>query len=321
MRILVGVVILIIAAAILLPQFLFTVDETQYVVVTRFGEVQRIETEPGLKTKAPFIDTATVLDKRLLRVDVPPSSFPDIENQFLEIDAYVRYRIVDPRLFRERLGTTVEASSRISQTVIAELRAAIGQRARFQIIGGNISVNDQGLTVVTPLLTDDGIPVREDITRQVTAGADARVKGQGFGIEIVEVRIKRADFPAATEENIFARMRTERDVQAQRLRAEGEEEFLTRTANVDRQVAIIGAEAEERALTLRGEGEGEAINILAEALEQDPELFEFLRTLEAYKAFLSENSTVVLNADSDLFKFLQGSTPVVNAVPTPTPAP
>lgn len=140
----------------------------------------------------------------------------------------------------------------------------------MQIIGGNITVNDQGLTVVTPLLTADGIPVREDITRQVTAGSDARVKAQGFGLEIVDVRIKRADFPQATEENIFARMRTERDVQAQRLRAEGEEEFLTRTSNVDRQVAIINAEAEERALTLRGEGEAEAIRILAVALEQAP---------------------------------------------------
>lgn len=164
---------------------------------------------------------------------------------------------------------------------------------------------DGGVSVVEPIVEADGVATREAITRRVRDRSDALVQGQAFGVQILDVRIKRADFPAATEESVFARMRTEREVQAQRLRAEGEEEFLTITADVSRRVEVIAAEAEEASNRLRGEGEGEAIGILAEALERDPELFSFLRSLEAYREFLQENSTLVLNANSDLFRFLQ----------------
>ena len=155
--------------------------------------------------------------------------------------------------------------------------------------------------------TADGIPTREAITRLVRDRSDQRVKAPAndFGIEIVDVRIKRADFPEAIQEDVFARMRTERDVQAQRLRAEGEEEFLSRTADVNRRVEIIAADADKASNTLRGDGEGQAIRILAVALEQDPEFFGFRRSLEAYKAFFVGQTTVVLSADSPLFKYLQ----------------
>ena len=306
MRVLVPLAILIIAAVIVGPQTLYTVDETQFVVITRFGEVQRVIEAPGLNVKTPFIDQVNVLDSRILRVDVPPSSMPDVENQFLDIDAYARYRITDPRSFREVLLNEISAAARISNIVVAELRAEIGQRNRTDIIGGNLVAGvESGVSAVEPILEADGTPARESITRRVRDLADARVRGQAFGIEILDVRIKRADFPAATEESVFARMRTEREVQAQRLRAEGEEEFLTITADVSRRVEVIAAEAEETSNRLRGEGEGEAIGILAEALERDPELFSFLRSLEAYRKFLQENSTLVLNANSDLFRFLQ----------------
>lgn len=305
MKVIIPVIVFLVAALILVPQVLFTVDETQSVIITRFGEVRRVIDTPGLNTKSPFIDAVSVLDKRLLRVDVPPSSMPDVENQFLDIDAYVRYRIVDPRSFREVLLNEISAGARISNLVIAELRSEIGRSNRSQIIGGKPSLDGTGLAIVEPLLDESGEFTREAITRRVRERADARVKEQRFGVEIVDVRIKRADFPAATEENVLTRMRTERDVQAQRLRAEGEEVFLTLTADVIRRVEVIGAEADETSSKLRGEGEGEAIRILADALEQDPELFSFLRSLEAYKLFLQDNSTLVLNADSALFKFLQ----------------
>ncbi|MDE2765626.1 MAG: protease modulator HflC [Chloroflexota bacterium] len=306
MRILAPIVALIIAVVIVGPQTFYTVDETQFVVITRFGEVQRVIQAPGLNVKAPFIDQVNVLDSRILRVDVPPSSMPDVENQFLDIDAYARYRIIDPRSFREVLLNEINAASRISNIVIAELRAEIGQRNRTEIIGGRLGASAAGtISVVEPILDANGTAAREAITRRVRDRSDALVQGQAFGVQILDVRIKRADFPAATEESVFARMRTEREVQAQRLRAEGEEEFLTITADVSRRVEVIAAEAEEASNRLRGEGEGEAIGILAEALERDPELFSFLRSLEAYKQFLQENTTLVLNANSDLFRFLQ----------------
>tara|TARA_B100000029_G_scaffold516101_1_gene626895 strand:+ start:1690 stop:2679 length:990 start_codon:yes stop_codon:yes gene_type:complete len=307
MRLIIALIALVVILVVGVPQVFYTVDQTQYVVITRFGEVQGVEREPGLKIKAPFVDQVNVIDKRLLRVDVPPSSMPDVENQFLDIDAYVRYRIVDPRSFREVLLNEISAGSRISNIVVAELRSDIGKRLRSEIIGGRLSETVDGISNVEPLLSSDGQFTREAITSRVRVRADQRAKEQNFGVEIVDVRIKRADFPAATEENVLTRMRTERDVQAQRLRAEGEEEFLTLTADVNRRVEIIRAEAEETSNRTRGEGEAEAISILAEALEEDPELFSFLRSLESYKAFLSSNSTLVLSSDSELFRYLQGA--------------
>ena len=312
------VVVVLIGTAVVGPQFFFTVDETQHVVITRFGEVQRIVSTPGLKTKAAFVDTVNVLDKRILRVDVTPISMPDQDNQFLEIDAYARYRIIDPKKFIEKLRDETTAASRIGQIVISQLRSEIGNKKQPEIIGGQLVEIREDRTVVDPLLEDDGTATRAAITRRVRDSSDQVVKSpeNDFGIEIVDVRIKRADYPAATEENIFNRMRSKRAVLADGLRAEGDEEFLTRTAIVDRQVEVIRAEADEESNQLRGEGEGEAIRILAQALEQDPELFSFLRSLEAYRAFLGGRTTAVLTADSDLFQYLQSPD-----APTPTPTP
>ena len=281
--------------------FLFTVDQTQHVVVTRFGEVQRVVSEPGLNIKLP-VDNVTRLDKRLLRIDVPPASMPDKDSQFLNVDAYVRYRITGPRAFREQLVNEPQAAQRIGSIVIAELRAEIGLRGRAEIIGGQI-IDQMDGTVLVEATTINGVASRESITLIVKERSQARVKGLGVVIE--DVRIKRADFPQAVEANVFNRMRTERAVQANRLRAEGEQEYLSRIADVDRQVEIIRAEAEQASRQLRGEGEGEAISILAQALGEDAEFYSFLRSLTAYKQILTDRATVVLPADSNLFQYLQ----------------
>ena len=309
MKLLVPLLILIIAAVIVVPQALYTVDETQYVVVTRFGEIQTVVRSPGLKLKAPFVDTANVLDKRILRIDVTPTSMPDQDNQFLEVDAYVRYRIEDPRKFITRLRTETTANSRIQQIVIAALRDEIGRSTQPEIIGGRLIGIQEDRTDVEPLVNEQGVATRAAIVGRALATANQVVKSaeNDYGVDIVDIRIKRADFPPATEENIFNRMRTERSVQAQRLRAEGEELYRERIADVDRQVEIIAAQADEAANRLRGEGEGEAIRILAEALEQDPEFFAFRRSLEAYRAVLGDQATLVLPANSDLFRYLQSS--------------
>ena len=308
MKLLVPLLVLIIAAVIVVPQALYTVDETQFVVVTRFGEIQTVVRSPGLKVKAPFVDTANVLDKRILRIDVTPTSMPDQDNQFLEVDAYVRYRISDPRQFIERLRTESGANATIQQIVIAALRDEIGRSTQPQIIGGRLTGIEEDRTVVEPLVNDQGVPTRAAIVARALVTANEVVKSENFGVDIVDIRIKRADFPDATQENIFTRMRTERSVQSQALRAEGEELYRERIADVDRQVEIIAAQADETADRLRGEGEGEAISILAEALEQDPEFFAFRRSLEAYRTVLGAQTTLVLPADSDLFRYLQSST-------------
>jgi membrane protease subunit HflC len=301
-------ILVIIVVVIVGSQALFVVDQTQFGVVTRFGEIQRTLREPGLKVKAPFIESVSRFDKRLLRIDVPTESMPDRDQQFLEIDAYVRYRINDPRKFLERLRDEFTAADRIGRIVISELRRVVAGSDRTEIIGGIAQSQPDGTLIVIPNRTTQGVDTREALTREVLAGSNAVVGSieNDFGIDIVDVRIKAADFPGTVEQTVFNRMRTERDVQAQRLRAEGAEQNLTITTDVDRQVTIVLAEADRTANSLRGEGEAEAIRILAEALEQDPEFFAFRRSLEAYTNFLTKKSTIVLSSENDLFQYLEG---------------
>ena len=285
---------------------LYTVDETQHAVITRFGNVQREISTPGLKFKSP-LETITRFDKRLLRINVPTAAMPDKESQFLEIDAYVRYIIVDPRAFLETLRDQDTASSRIGNLAIAALRAEVGLRDRRDIVGGDpISLAD-GTIIVTPRVNESGTKAREEMRNKVLE----RVKSTAeldFGVTIRDLRIRRSEFPSAAEASVYQRMRTERAVQAQKLRAEGEEQYLTITADVDRAVRVILAEAEQEANKLRGEGEAEAISVLADALEKDPEFFAFRRSLETYSKALQEGTTIVLSSESDLFGYL--SSPV-----------
>ena len=304
----------IIAAAVIIliviSQTFFTVDERQSVVVKRFGAIQRVIQNPGLNIRLPFgvfgADEVVRLDKRLLHIDVPTATMPDRDKQNLEIDAYVRYRIVDPKKFVETLTSEFTASSRLGNIVISEIRREVARSPRQDVIGGEVKETLDPETqviirTVTPLTSRGGM------LKRVTASSNAVVNStaNNFGVTIVDVRIKAADFPRATEESIFTRMRSEREVQAKRLRAEGEQESLIIRADVDRQITVILAEAERDANKLRGEGEAEAISILAGALEQDPEFFAFRRSLQAYQAFLTEGSTALLSADSDLFQYLE----------------
>lgn len=301
-------IVVIVLGGIVASQALFVVDQTQYGVVTRFGEIQRIVKQPGLQTKMPLVETVTRFDKRLLRIDVPAESMPDREQQFLEIDAYVRYRITDPRKFLERLRDEFTAADRIGRIVMSELRRVVAGSDRTEIIGGIAQSQADGTLIVTPNKTTEGVYTREALTKQVLRDSNTVIgsSDSDFGIKIVDVRIKAADFPGTVEQTVFNRMRTERAVQGQRMRAEGEEQHLTITTDVDRQVAIILAEADRSANTLRGEGEAQAIKILADALESDPEFFAFRRSLEAYSNILPKKTTVVLSSENDLFKYLEG---------------
>ena len=282
---------------------MYTVDETEYVVITRFGEGQRPVTSPGLKFKSP-VETVVRFDNRLLRIDVPQRTMPDMEKQNLEIDAYVRYKIVDPKQFLLSLRDESTAGLRIGNLAIGALRGEIGLRERQDIIGGQKAIREDGTVTVTPRVTEDGTPSREAMMQIVLANIK-KDSEEEFGVEIVDVRLQRADFPTTAEDSVYKQMRTERSVLAQKLRAEGEEEYLTVTADVDKQVRVILANAERDANILQGEGEAQAIGILAEALAQDEEFYAFRRSLEAYANFFKENTTVVLSADSDLFKYLE----------------
>ena len=260
----------------------YTVDETEFVVITRFGEVQRGIVSPGLKFKSP-VESVVRFDKRLLRIDVPVASMPDRDSQFLEIDAYIRYRIRDPKVFLQNLRDEFTAGQRIGSLAISAIRDEVGVRDRKDIIGGDPITQADGTIIVRPRETEEGNPSRAEMMQLVLQGLRESTEEQ-WGVEVVDVRIKRADFPTAAEASVFDRMRSERSVQAQRLRAEGEEQFLTITADVSRRVRVIRAGADRDANILSGEGEAQAVQIFARVLGSGairPEALDVLEALEA----------------------------------------
>lgn len=309
MRNLVIAGVLVILALIIITQSLFVVQETEQVVVTRFGDVQSVHTSPGLYLKAPFVDSVINYDRRLLRIDAPPSQFLDRDINILEIDVYGRFRINDPRAFLQTLTTEENARSILAQRINSSLRAEVAERSREEIIGGDVELDESG----EPVTDDEGnsrvqpTNSRTELLEDVIAAVQANLAQEdpSFGVEMIDIRIKRADFPQEVAGRIFERMRSDREKISRRLRAEGEEEARTRRAAADRDVEVILAGADRDASRLRGDGEAQAISILAESLNKDPEFFSFRRSLDAYKAFLNQRTTVILSSDAPIFRFLQ----------------
>ena len=274
-------VLAIILTGILGPQAFFVVDETQTAIVTRFGNPKQAISTPGLKVKTPFVDTVTYFDKRRKLFDAPPASLLTLDKKRLVIDVYAITRVVDPLTFFRRVRTEQGSVTASIPIISSELRNEIAQDDQSEIISTN----------------------REEIMGKVTDSTTPLLSE--FGIAVVDVRVKRVDFPPEIAPNIYARMNAERKRIADRERAEGDERALEVTATADKDATIIRSEAEKEAARIRGDGEAEAIRVFAEALERDPEFYVFHRSLQAYKNFLTQNTTVVLPADSELFQFLQ----------------
>ena len=298
---------LVLVTLIIVTQSLYVVDVTEQVLITRFGDPQTVTTTPGLYVKAPFVDTALRFDKRVLRIDAPAVSMPDIDKQNMTIDSYARYRIVDPLQFFKTLQTENTARTRLGDIVTSSLRDEIARSSRTEIIGAERVLDDNGV----PVIDEDGLPIieasesRTDLLQNVFEATKARVDEGQFGVEMIDVRMKRADFSDRVQDSIYNRMRAERNRIATRFRSEGEEEDLKIRAQANKQREIILAEAERTGNEVRGRGEAEAIRILADALNQDPEFFAFRRSLESYQKFLNQQTTVILSSDADVFKFLQ----------------
>ena len=272
---------LLVLSAIILPQVLVVVDETELAIITRLGDPQRSIRSAGLYVKAPLIDSVTKFEKRLLIFDAPAESLLTSDKKRLIIDVYARGRITDPLLFFQTVRSVTQARSRVIDIVASELRREIAKDLQLDVIKTK----------------------REEIENSVRDGVRPIINE--LGIDVVDVRIKRADFPQAIAGSVYERMKAERKRIADRERAEGAEADLEKRAKVDREAVEIRSGARKEADIIRGEAEAEAIAIFAEALEQDPDFYRFLRSLDAYALFLGDNTTVVLPADSDLFEFLQ----------------
>ncbi|PKB63854.1 MAG: HflC protein [SAR202 cluster bacterium Io17-Chloro-G2] len=310
MKTLIVVGVIFVIALILVNTGLYVVDEREQVIITRFGEVQAVSRTSGLYVKLPFVDTATSYDRRVLRIDAPPERMLDRDINILEIDAYARYQIIDPVQFRKTLQSEENARRVLGQRINAALRAEVAERSREQIIGGDVELDAEG----NPVTDDEGNSQVSATENRAIMLSEVRTairdeldaEPESFGIVMLDVRIKRADFPGEVSGRVFERMRSDREKIGRKLRAEGEEESRRRRARADRTVEVILAEADQQANRLRGEGEAEAIKILAEALDEDPEFFAFQRSLEAYRSVFNQQTTVILSSEADIFKFLQG---------------
>ncbi len=272
---------LLVLAAIILPQVLVVVDETELAIVTRLGDPQRSIRSPGLYVKAPMIDSVTKFEKRLLIFDAPAESLLTSDKKRLIIDVYARGRVKDPLLFFQTVRSVEQARSRVIDIVASELRREIASDEQLEIIKTKREqIENDVRDAVRPLISE-------------------------LGIDVVDVRIKRADFPQAIAGSVYERMKAERKRIADRERAQGAEADLQKRAEVDREAVEIRSDARKQADIIRGEAEAEAIEIFADAYERDSEFYSFLRSLDAYALFLGSNTTAVLPAESELFKFLQ----------------
>jgi|Marorgknorr_s2lv_3_1036020.scaffolds.fasta_scaffold21772_2 membrane protease subunit HflC len=261
----------------------FTVTEVQQVVVTQFGEKIRVITEPGLYFKYPDpIQKTTYFDKWLLEYDAEPEQVFTRDKKMLVLDNYARWRIIDPYLFMQSLQTVDRALKRLRDIVKSELLKELGRHELSEVVALN----------------------RESIMELVTARCDSTART--FGIEILDVRVKRADLPPENEAAVFERMRAEREREAKGYRSEGEERALEIRADTDLEAAQIKAAAYEESQRIRGEGDAEALRIYAAAYTGAEEFYEFSRTLEAYEQALDENTVLVQPMDTDFFKYLQG---------------
>ena len=281
-RALFAVAVALVVAGILAMSSLFIVDQTEQALVLQFGQPLRLIRTPGLWVKKPFIQNVIIYDKRLLDFEPPPEEVIASDQKRLIVDTYARYRITNPLLFYQTVASELTVRARLGALVSGSLRQVIGN------------------VTLSALLS----PQRATIMRQIRDEVAGQAKS--FGIDVVDVRIRRADLPPQNSEAIFARMRSERQQQAALYRGEGAQAAKTVRANADRERTVILADAQRDAQEVRGDGDAKAIAIYAKAYDQDKNFFAFYRSLQAYRdAFEGSNTSFVLNPDSSFFRYFE----------------
>ena len=273
--------ILVVLVVLVFFTTVFIVDETEQVVVLAFGKPVKTITKPGLNFKLPApLQVAVTFDKRLLEYDVPPEEVLSMDKKTLIMDNYVRWKIVDPLLFLQTVQAIPTAKTRLDDIVYSELRQELGTHDMVEII----------------------TETRDLIMDKVTAASNE--ESEKYGIEVVDVRIRRVDLPSENEASIYARMEAERNRKANMFRSEGEEEAQKIRAKTERDKTVILADAYKVSQEIRGEGEAKALEIYANSFSKDAKFYEFLRTLETYEKVIDKKTTLVLPSDSKLFKEL-----------------
>jgi modulator of FtsH protease HflC len=291
-RLLVIVGVVLVVAGILLDGSLFIVDQTEQALVLQFGQPKRTITTPGLFAKWPFVENVIYFDKRVLPVESAHEEVIVSDQKRVVVDTYTRYKILDPLLFYQTVNSEDAVRNRLD---------AIVNSATRRVLGG---------VTLSAILSEQRGAIMRHIRDEVATEA------KGFGVGVVDVRIRRADLPPENSEAIYARMQSERQQQAAEYRAEGQQAALTVRAEADRERTVIIADAQRDAQRVRGQGDATAIAIYAKAFSQDKAFFAFYRSMEAYRHALNgQNTTFVLTPDSGFFRYLEN--PTGGIPPTP----
>lgn len=265
---------------------LYVVRQTELAIIFQFREVVRVVKEPGLNFKVPYLQSVTFFDRRVLAVDAPSQEIMLAEQKPLQVDAFARYRITDPLLYFQRLRSERIANDRLMSLLNATLRSVLGK------------------IKLSALLSEE----RVGVMTRVTDLLNTEVKD--FGVEIVDVRIRRADLPEKTGEAVFARMRSQRQQEAAQIRAEGQQQALETRAEADKQATVLIAEAKGGSEKIKGEGDQQSLNIMAEATNKNPRFFTFWRSMQAYRNGLSsDNTTYILNPEGAFLKYFDKAPP------------
>jgi membrane protease subunit HflC len=280
-------------------QAYFTVNQAQQALVLQFGKPVRVVQDPGLNFKVPFVQNVIYFDRRLLDFDADAQEVIMSDQKRMVVDAFARYRIVDPLRFFQTVSNEFAMRARLGAIVNSSLRNVLGS------------------VPFATLLTEK----RAELMRQISESVVSESKS--FGIDVIDVRIMRADLHPDNSPAIFARMQTEREREARQERAEGAETAQRIRAEAERERTVLLAEAQRQSMILRGQGDGEATRIFADAFNRDPEFYAFYRSLQAYQRALADgNSTMVLSPDSDFFRFFRDQRGAVDdgrAPPAPRP--
>jgi len=262
----------------------FTVDEKEQTIITQLGKFIRSVTEPGLHFKVPFIQSVHKFEDRVLEYDAAAAKIITKDKKHLLVDNYARWRIVDPLKLYQTVRNESGGQARLDDIVFSEIREELARHTLTEIV----SVNREA--------------IMDDVGRQCDE------KAREYGIQVIDVRVKRADLPAEVTHSVYARMMAERQRIAKKYRSEGEEEAVKIRAKTDKEKTILLAESYRQAEILRGEGDAEAIKVYAEAFEKDPKFYAFVRTLQAYEKSLRSDTTIVLPSDSEFFRYLSPPT-------------
>ena len=277
------VAVVVLAAVVALWSSLFAVYQTQQALVVRLGQPVRVVSDAGLHVKAPFIDSVIKIDRRILDLEAPPQEVIASDQKRLVVDAFARYRIQNPLQFYQTLGSIESANSQLSILLNSGLRRVLGEASFIQV------VRDE----------------RADLMARILKLMDQEARA--YGVQVVDVRIRRADLPEQNSQAVYQRMQTERQRQAAEFRAQGKQRAQEIRSKADREVTVLVAEAQSQGDQIRGDGDARRNQIFADAFNKDPDFFAFYRSMQAYETGLKSNDTrFLLKPDSSFFRFFQG---------------